>query len=341
MKALVKLRPEPGIWMQDVPQPQPGSGEVLIKIGKTAICGTDLHLVRWDEFAARYLRPPRIIGHEFVGEIVALGHGVKSFSVGERVTGEGHITCGVCRQCRNGLRHLCPNTQGIGGSLNGAFAEYLVLPADNLWRVPPEVPSEIAAIHDPLGNAVHTALAFDLVGKDVLITGAGPIGIMAAKIAQFVGARHVVLTDINDYRLALARDTGIAQAINVAHETLADVRLRLGLGDGFDVGLEMSGNPAAFNEMITQLGHGGNLAILGFIPPSTAINWDEVIFKQLTLKGIYGRKIFTTWEQMTRLLLSGLDVSSIITHRFPIDRYQAAFDLALSGECGKVILEWE
>lgn len=341
MKALVKLRPEPGIWMQDVARPQPGAGEVLIKIRKTAICGTDLHLVRWDEFAARFFQPPRIIGHEFVGEIAALGHGVKGFAVGERVTGEGHITCGACRHCRNGQRHLCPHTQGIGGGLDGAFAEYLVLPANNLWRVPPEITSELAAIHDPLGNAVHTALAFDLVGKDVLITGAGPIGTMAAKICAFAGARHVVLTDINEYRLALARDMGIDQALNVAHDTLDDARLRLGMEEGFDIGLEMSGNPAAFSDMITQLCHGGNIAILGFLPPSTTINWDDVIFKQLTLKGIYGRKIFTTWEQMTRMLLSGLDVAPIITHRFPIDRYQEAFDLALRGECGKVILEWE
>ncbi|MEW5755834.1 MAG: L-threonine 3-dehydrogenase [Pseudomonadota bacterium] len=341
MKALVKARPEPGIWMQQVPRPEPRSGEVLIKISKTAICGTDLHLVRWDAFAARFFHPPRIIGHEFVGAIAALGQGVKGFAVGERVTGEGHITCGACRHCRNGLRHLCPNTQGIGSGHDGAFAEYLVMPAENLWRVPPEVPSEVAAIHDPLGNAVHTALAFDLVGKDVLITGAGPIGIMAAKICGFAGARHVVLTDVNDYRLGLARSMGIDQAINVAHDTIDDVRLSLAMDDGFDIGLEMSGNPTAFNDMIAQLCHGGNIAILGFIPPSTTINWDDVIFKQLTLKGIYGRKIFTTWEQMTRMLLSGLDVAPIITHRFPIDRYQAAFDLALSGECGKVILEWE
>lgn len=341
MKALVKTQPKPGIWMQTVPEPSPGSSEVLIKIHKTAICGTDLHIAKWDDFAARYIKTPRIIGHEFVGEIVELGHGVHNYAVGDRVTGEGHITCGQCRNCRSGKLHLCPNTQSIGGSIDGAFAEYLVMPIRNLWRLNPDVSSELASIHDPLGNAVHTALSFNVVGKNVLVTGAGPIGIMAAKICQFSGAHRVVLTDVNEHRLEIATNTGIHNVINVNTESITSVRQRLQITDGFDVGLEMSGNPVALNDMISNVYQGGKIALLGFLPPDMQVNWDDVIFKGLTLKGIYGREMYQTWLTMTRLIHSGLDIMPIITHRFPIDEYERAFQIGLSGECGKIILNWD
>lgn len=341
MKALVKLRPEPGIWMESVAKPEPGSGEVLIKILRTAICGTDLHIVRWDDFAARYIQPPRIIGHEFVGEIVALGHGAKGYTVGDRVTGEGHITCGICRNCRAGKRHLCPNTQGIGGSIDGAFAEYLVMPVTNLWRLHPDVSSDLASIHDPLGNAVHTALAYDLVGQNILITGGGPIGIMAAKICQFAGAHQVVLTDVNEYRLAIAHRMGIENAINIAQVSVEEIKAKLEITDGFDIGLEMSGSPAALNDMISQMYQGGQIALLGFLPATTQLNWDDIIFKGLTMKGIYGREMYDTWVKMSRLIHGGLDVAPIITHRYPIGDFEEAFRVGLSGECGKIILDWD
>lgn len=341
MKALIKSRAEPGIWMETAPVPTPGPNDVLIKISKTAICGTDLHIVRWDDFAARYIKTPRIIGHEFAGEIVEIGDSVTNYSIGDRVTGEGHITCGICRNCRAGKRHLCPNTKGIGGAIDGAFAEYLVIPATNLWRIHPEVSYELASIHDPLGNAVHTAFSFDLTGQDILITGAGPIGIMAARICQFVQAHHVVLTDVNEYRLDLARKMGIENAINVAQVPISDVMKKLSIVDGFDVGLEMSGSPVAYNDMITNMYQGGHIALLGFLPPDTKLNWDDVIFKGLTIKGIYGREMYETWLTMTRLIHSGLDVMPIITHRFTIDDYEEAFRVGLKGECGKIVLDWD
>jgi len=341
MKALVKSRAEQGIWMESMPTPRADTNEVLIKIHKTAICGTDLHIYNWDDWAQRNIQVPRIIGHEFVGEIVDIGSGVYGYSIGDRVTAEGHINCGLCRNCRAGKRHLCINAIGIGGGCDGAFAEYLVVPAANLWKVHPEISSEVAAIMDPFGNAVHTALSFDLIGEDILITGAGPIGILAAAVCRFVGARHVVITDVNKYRLKLVGNMNVAHSVNVACESINEIVKELNMSNGFDVGLEMSGNPGAFNDMIKHMYHGGHIGLLGFLPPTTQINWDEVLFKGLHIKGIYGREMFETWYKMTQLLRSGLDISKIITHTFPIDDYQQAFDIVQSGECGKVILEWE
>ena len=341
IKALVKSRPEPGIWLETVPEPRAGTNEVLIHVSRTGICGTDVHILHWDGWAQRNIHTPRIIGHEFVGEIVDIGPGVEGYAVGDRVTAEGHITCGICRNCRAGKRHLCAEAVGIGGGRDGAFAEYLTVPARNLWRVHAEISSDIAAILDPFGNAVHCALSFNVVGEDVVVTGAGPIGIMAAAVCRFIGARHVVITDVNDYRLELASRMGVSSAVN-AHETsIEDVIAALQMSNGFDVGLEMSGSPAAFNSLLDNMYHGGSVALLGFLPPTTEINWDQVIFKGLHLKGIYGREMFETWYKMTQLLRSGLDISPIITHRFPIDAYQEAFAVVHSGQCGKVILEWD
>jgi threonine 3-dehydrogenase len=340
MSALVKMRSGPGISLESVPVPAPETNEVLIKVHKTGICGTDLHIYHWDEWARRHIAPPRIIGHEFVGEIVDTGPGVSGYHVGDRVTAEGHITCGVCRNCRAGKRHLCAQAIGIGGGRDGAFAEYLVMPAANLWPVHPDIPSEIAAVMDPLGNAVHCALSFDLIGEDVLITGAGPIGLMAAAVCRYAGARHVVLTDVNEHRLDLARRLGVTRAVNVARESLDDVVMELRMSNGFDVGLEMSGQPQAFNDMIGHMYHGGHIALLGFLPPSTQIDWDQVIFKGLHLKGIYGREMFETWYKMTQMLRSGLDIAPLITHRFAAERYHEAFEVVRAGECGKVILDW-
>lgn len=341
MKALVKKHAASGLWMESVAIPSPGTNEVLIKITKTGICGTDLHIYNWDDWAERNIRTPRIIGHEFVGEIVEIGKGVQGYSIGDRVTGEGHITCGICRNCRAGKRHLCDKAIGIGGGRDGAFAEYLVMPAINLWPVHEDISSEIAAILDPFGNAVHTALSFDVIGEDVLVTGAGPIGILAAAVCRFVGARHVVISDINDYRLQLAKRLGNITTVNVSQNSIANVMRDLKMSNGFDVGLEMSGNPIAFNDMIKNMYHGGHIALLGFLPPSTEISWDEVIFKGLFLKGVYGREMFETWYKMTQLLRSGLDISPIITHRYPVEDFQEAFEVVRKGECGKVILEWD
>lgn len=341
MKALIKKHAQKGIWMDSAPIPSPGNNDVLIKISKTAICGTDLHIYNWDDWAQRNITTPRIIGHEFVGEIVEVGNSVYGYSIGDRVTAEGHITCGICRNCRAGKRHLCDKAIGIGGGRDGAFAEYLVMPASNLWRVHDDIPSEIAAIHDPLGNAVHTALSYDLIGEDILITGAGPIGIMAAAICQFVGARHVVISDINDYRLQLAEKVSHARTVNVSKETIPNAMQELKMSNGFDIGLEMSGNPNAFSDMIHNMYHGGHIALLGFLPPTTEINWDEFIFKGLFLKGVYGREMFETWYKMSQMLRSGLDISKIITHRFHIDDFQQGFDVMHSGQCGKVILNWD
>ncbi len=340
-RALVKKAPEPGLWLEEVPIPTAGVGEVLIKIAKTGICGTDLHIYHWDDWARRNLRLPRIIGHEFVGTLAEIGPGVRGYAVGDRVAGEGHIHCGLCRNCRAGKRHLCDHAATIGGSRDGAFADYLVLPAANLWRVHPEIPSELAAIFDPFGNAVHCALSFDLVGEDVLITGAGPIGLMAAAVCRFAGARRVVVTDVNDYRLDLARKMGATRAVHVTREALGAVMRELKMSNGFDVGLEMSGSPQALNDLITHLYHGGSIALLGFLPPTTQIDWDQVIFKGLHLKGIYGREMFETWYKMSQTIRSGLDIAPVVTHRFPVAEFQQAFEVVHSGLCGKVLLEWD
>ncbi len=340
MKALVKASSEKGIWMKDVPTPDVGTNDVLIKISKTAICGTDLHIYLWDEWAQQTIPISMTIGHEFVGEVVDIGPGVTHFNVGDRVSGEGHITCGYCRNCRAGKRHLCHETKGIGVNRNGAFAEYLVIPEKNVWPIHQDISDEIAAIFDPLGNATHCTLSFEMVAEDVLITGAGPIGIMAVAICNFVGARHIVITDVNDYRLNLAKKMGASRTINVSKEKIDDVFLDLKMTNGFDRGLEMSGNPQAFNDMINAMYHGGQIALLGILPNQTQIDWDQVIFKGLELKGIYGREMFETWYKMSQMLRSGLDVSPVLTHRFPVDEFQKGFDVMESGQCGKVILEW-
>lgn len=341
MKALVKSRAAPGIWLHQVDTPKPGTNEVLIRIEKTGICGTDMHIYNWDEWAQRNIQVPRIIGHEFVGHIVDIGPGVHGYSVGDRVSAEGHINCGICRNCRAGKRHLCHKAVGIGGGRDGAFAEYLVMPAGNLWPIHADIPSDIAAILDPFGNAVHCALSFDVVGEDVLITGAGPIGIMAAAVCRFIGARHIVITDINDQRLQLAQTMGASKAVNVSNNTIEAAMAELQMSNGFDVGLEMSGNPAAFNAMIQHMYHGGHIALLGFLPPETEISWDQIIFKGLHIKGVYGREMYETWYKMTQLLRSGLNIDPVITHRFGVDDYQEAFQVVHDGHCGKVILEWD
>jgi threonine 3-dehydrogenase len=338
MKALVKKQPEKGIWMDEVPIPEFGDNDILIKIKKTAICGTDLHIYKWDEWAQRTIKTPMTIGHEFVGEVVDKGSKVTRFNTGDRISGEGHIVCGQCRNCRGGRPHLCPNTIGVGVNRDGCFAEYLVIPESNGFHLHPSIPSEIAAFFDPYGNAVHTALSFNLVGEDVLITGAGPIGIMAVAIARHVGARHVVITDINEYRLELARKMGATRAINVKQSSIQDCIKELDM-TGFDVGLEMSGSPEAFQSMLEAMYHGGRIALLGIFPSSTQINWDLVIFKGLFLKGIYGREMYETWYKMQALLQSGMDISPVLTHKFPFDDFQKGFDVMESGQCGKVVLE--
>lgn len=340
MKALVKAKAERGIWMQDIPQPEVGHNDVLIKINQTAICGTDIHIFKWDDWAQATIPVPLAIGHEFCGEIVEMGIEVRGFSVGDRVSAEGHITCGICRNCRAGRRHLCMNTVGVGVNRPGAFAEYLSVPAFNVFKLSDAITDDMASILDPLGNATHTALSFDLVGEDVLITGAGPIGIMAVAIAKYAGARHVVITDVNDYRLDLARKMGATAAVNVTNELLDKTMLDLGMEEGFDVGMEMSGNPQAFRDMLRTMHHGGKVAILGIPPAETAIDWNQVIFKGLELKGIYGREMFETWYKMSSMLQSGLNIEPIITHHFPVDDYLPAFELMESGQTGKVILTW-
>ncbi|SHI21091.1 L-threonine 3-dehydrogenase [Ferrimonas marina] len=341
MKALSKLHPEKGIWMVDAPTPEIGHNDILIKIRKTAICGTDMHIYHWDEWSQKTIPVPMVVGHEYVGEVVQVGAEVKGFAIGDRVSGEGHLVCGHCRNCRGGRTHLCRNTVGIGVNRPGSFAEYLVLPAFNAFKIPDDISDELAAVFDPFGNAVHTALSFDLVGEDVLITGAGPIGIMAAAVAKHVGARHVVITDVNEYRLDLARKMGATRAVNVANENLSDVMNELGMTEGFDVGLEMSGVPSAFNGMLEAMNHGGKIALLGIPPGDMGIDWNQVIFKGLIIKGIYGREMFETWYKMASLLQSGLDISPIITHQFSIDEFQQGFDVMGSGQSGKVILNWD
>ena len=342
MKALAKLHAREGIWMvTDAPIPAPGHNDLLIKIRKTAICGTDIHIYNWDDWSRKTIPVPMIVGHEYVGEVVAIGQEVRGFSIGDRVSGEGHITCGHCRNCRAGRTHLCRNTIGVGVNRQGCFAEYLVIPAFNAFRIPDNISDELAAIFDPFGNAVHTALSFDLVGEDVLISGAGPIGIMAAAVCKHVGARNVVITDINDYRLALARKMGVTRAVNVAHDDLRAVMRELGMTEGFDVGLEMSGAPPAFRTLLEVMNHGGRIALLGIPPGEMAIDWNQVIFKGLFIKGIYGREMFETWYKMAALIQSGLDLTPVITHRYAIDDFQQGFDEMRSGRSGKVVLSWD
>ncbi|MBU0936446.1 MAG: L-threonine 3-dehydrogenase [Spirochaetes bacterium] len=338
MKALVKRSAEVGLWMEDVPMPTISDNDLLIKVKKTAICGTDVHIYKWDEWSQRTIKTPMVIGHEFVGEIVEMGRAVHGYKIGERVSAEGHIVCGVCRTCRAGKPHLCPNTRGIGVNRQGCFAEYVSVPAGNAWHVDESISDEIAAIFDPFGNATHTALSFDLVGEDVLITGAGPIGCMAAAIARHVGARNVVVTDVNDYRLELARKLGANRTVNVAKENLRDIMGDLHMVSGFDVGMEMSGSPQAFSQMLDVMYNGGRIALLGILPNGAGIDWDKVIFKGLFLKGIYGREMFETWYKMQTMVMSGLDIAPVITHRYNFDDFQKGFNDMLSGQSGKVVL---
>lgn len=340
MRALVKAEKKEGIWMKELPVPEIGPNDILVRVRKTAICGTDVHIYNWDEWAQKTIPVPMAVGHEFSGIVAAIGSHVRGFEVGDRVSGEGHITCGHCRNCRAGKRHLCRNTVGVGVDRAGAFADFLAIPAVNAFKLPPNIPDEIAAYLDPLGNAAHTALSFDLVGEDVLITGAGPIGIMAAAICKHVGARYVVVTDVNPYRLELARKMGATKAIDVRDEDITSSMKSLGMTEGFDVGLEMSGNARAFKDMLGAMNHGGRVAILGIPPSEVAIDWNQVIFKGLILKGVYGREMFETWYKMVSMLQSGLDVSPLLTHRFPIADFQEGFDVMRSGESGKVVLDW-
>ncbi len=340
MKALVKSKREPGLEMQDLPIPSIGPNDVLIRIHKSAICGTDMHIWNWDAWSQRTIPVPMHVGHEYVGIIEKVGGEVQGYKVGDRVSGEGHIVCGHCRNCRAGKRHLCPNTQGVGVNRPGSFAEYLSLPAVNLFKVPEGISDELASIFDPYGNATHTALSFDLVGEDVLITGAGPIGIMAAAIAKYVGARNVVITDVNAYRLDLAKKLGATRAVDVSREKLSDVIRELGMTEGFDVGLEMSGNASAFRDMLGSMANGGRIALLGILPDNAGIDWSQVIFKGLFLKGIYGREMFETWYKMAAMIQGGLNIAPIITHRFPIDDFRLGFEAMGSGQSGKVILDW-
>ncbi|SIS84962.1 L-threonine 3-dehydrogenase [Neptunomonas antarctica] len=340
MKALAKLYPQEGIWLHETDKPAVGHNDLLIKIRKTAICGTDVHIYNWDEWAQKTIPVPMTVGHEYVGTVVEIGCEVEGFSIGDRVSGEGHITCGHCRNCRAGRRHLCRNTQGVGVNRPGAFAEFLALPAVNAFKIPDNISDDLAAIFDPFGNALHTALSFDLVGEDVLITGAGPIGIMAAAVARHVGARHVVLTDVNDYRLSLAKKLGVVHTVNVMEQSLQEKMTELQMTEGFDVGLEMSGAPAAFRNMLEVINHGGKIAMLGIPSGEMSIDWSKVIFKGLVLKGIYGREMFETWYKMASVIQSGLDLTPIITHHFAVEDFQQGFDVMRSGASGKVILDW-
>ncbi|WP_240499471.1 L-threonine 3-dehydrogenase [Oceanococcus atlanticus] len=340
MHALSKLKPEPGIWQVEVEIPQPGPNDVLIEVAVSAICGTDMHIYNWDDWAQHTIPVPMVVGHEFVGRVAALGSHVDGLQLGQRVSGEGHITCGYCRNCRAGTRHLCRNTIGVGVNRPGSFAQYLMIPAVNVFPIPDAVDDRHAAIFDPLGNAVHTALAFNLVGEDVLITGAGPIGLMAAAVARHVGARHVVITDVNDYRLDLGRQMGADRVVNVSREALPEVMRDLGMREGFDVGLEMSGNAAAMDQMFSVMNHGGRIAQLGIPAAPVALDYEKLVFKGLTLKGIYGREMFETWYKMTAMLESGLNIDPVITHEFSITDFQQGFDAMASGQSGKVLLNW-
>jgi threonine 3-dehydrogenase len=341
MRALVKSKAAPGLWLEDVPKPSPGINDVLIRVLRTAICGTDVHIYKWDAWAQKTIPVPMVVGHEFVGEIVEVGDNVEDFHPGQIVSGEGHIVCGRCRNCMAGRRHLCPNTQGVGVNRPGAFAEYIAIPAANVWVHAQGINLDVASIFDPYGNATHTALQWDLVGEDVLVTGAGPIGAMAAAVARHAGARHVVITDLNDYRLGLAAKLGATRTVNVAKEKISDVQTELGMTEGFDVGLEMSGNPQALRDMIANMAHGAKISMLGIPEGEVAIDWNAVIFNMLTIKGIYGREIFETWYKMTTMLQGGLNLDPLITHRLPYTDFEQGFAAAIAGEAGKVVLNWE
>ncbi len=341
MRALVKKKAEPGLWLEDVAVPEIGINDVLIKVLRTGICGTDLHIYTWDAWARKTIPVPLVIGHEFVGQIVEVGSNVRDFHPGEIVSGEGHVVCGHCRNCLAGRRHLCKDSKGVGVHRAGAFAEYLALPMTNVWVHDPHIPRDVQAIFDPFGNAVHTALSFEVLGEDVLITGAGPIGLMAAAVVRHAGARHVVVSDVNPYRLELARRLGATLALDARNQRLADAQQQLGMKEGFDVGLEMSGNAAAFREMLGNTCHGGKIAILGIPERELAIDWHTVIFNMLTLKGIYGREMYETWYKMTVMLQSGLDISPVITHHFDHTNFEKGFAVMKTGQCGKVILTWQ
>lgn len=341
MKALVKREAAPGLWLEDVPEPEVGINDVLVRVKRTAICGTDLHIYNWDTWAQQTIPVPMVVGHEFVGEIVAVGDNVNDFHPGQIVSGEGHVVCGRCRNCLAGRRHLCAHTRGIGVNRPGAFAEYVALPMSNVWEHRPGIDLDVAALFDPLGNAVHTALQFDVLGEDVLITGAGPIGAMAAAVCRHAGARHVVVTDLNPNRLALAETLGATRTVNAAEESLADVQAELGMAEGFDVGLEMSGSPAAFKDLLASMCHGGKVAMLGIPTEEAAIDWNTVIFNMLTIKGVYGREMYETWYKMSVLVESGMDISPVITHRLPYTDFEQGFQAMLAGEASKVILDWE
>jgi len=341
MKALVKKHAEPGLWLEDVPEPKIGINDVLIRVKRASICGTDIHIWNWDDWARKTIPVPMTIGHEFVGEIVETGANVSDFFPGQIVSGEGHVVCGRCRNCLAGRRHLCAHTSGVGVNRPGAFAEFISLPMSNVWVHWKEIDLDVASIFDPFGNAVHTALTFPVLGEDVLVTGAGPIGLMAAAVARHAGARFTVITDINPYRLDLAGKMGVNLAVNVREVNLTDVQKQLGMKEGFDVGLEMSGNAAAFRDMLANMSHGGKIAMLGIPSEQIAIDWNTVIFSMLTIKGIYGREMYETWYKMTVMLQSGLDIKSVITHRLPYSDYRHAFEIMRSGNSGKVILNWE
>ncbi len=340
MKALVKKHAEPGLWLEDVPEPQIGISDVLIRVKRASICGTDVHIYNWDDWAQRTIPVPMVIGHEFVGEIIAVGSNVSDFFPGQIVSGEGHVVCGRCRNCLAGRRHLCAHTSGVGVNRPGCFAEYIALPMTNVWVHWPKVDLDTAAVFDPFGNAVHTALTFPVLGEDVLITGAGPIGLMAAAVARFAGARFVVITDVNPWRLELAGKMGVTRAVDVRNRTLKDVQSELGMKEGFDVGLEMSGSPAACNDMVANMSHGGRIALLGIPSEQIVIDWRTVIFSMLTIRGIYGREMYETWYKMSVMLQSGLDISPVITHRLPYTEYEEAFRVMREGRSGKVILDW-
>ena len=340
MKALVKSKAEPGLWLEEIAEPEIGINDVLIRVRHTGICGTDVHIYQWDDWAQKTIAVPMAIGHEFVGQIVKVGSNVNDFYPGDIVSGEGHVVCGRCRNCLAGRRHLCAHTSGVGVNRPGAFAEYIALPMTNIWRHDPKINQEVAAIFDPFGNAVHTALSFPVLGEDVLITGAGPIGIMAIPVVRHAGARHVVITDLNPFRLDLARTMGATLAVNPTQTSIAEVQKQLKMQEGFDVGLEMSGNPQAMRDMVANMAHGGKIAMLGIPAQEMPIDWRKVIFNMLTIKGIYGREMYETWYKMSVLLESGVDIAPIITHRFKYSDYQAGFDAMISGQTGKVVLDW-
>ena len=339
MKALVKAGPEKGLRLQDVPVPKAGINDVLIRILKTSICGTDVHIWDWDDWAARTIRPPMTVGHEFVGVVEGFGDNVHDYHKGDLVSGEGHVVCGRCRNCLAGRRHLCPNTTSVGVNRDGAFAEYLCIPVTNVWPCDPNIPPDVLSCFDPLGNATHTALSFDVLGEDVLITGAGPIGLMAAAIARHCGARHIVITDVNPYRLALARKMGATVALDVRNGSIAQTQKKLGMKEGFDVGMEMSGSGEAFRDMLANMAHGGKIGLLGILP-DTPIDWSLVVFNSITIKGIYGREMYETWYKTTMMIQCGLDISPAITHRFHYTQFEKAFEVMMSGKSGKVIMDW-